>query len=114
MKNRIKSAGKCLSINVFLLMSLALPVNVSAFSFDMWESGVSIADAKILATKESVYLQEAEVDTTPQYDKQYKAALFGRPVIVRLYFTENDRKLYMLSVRWEDSLEEFEVVDFAE
>lgn len=91
-----------------------IPIQVQAFSFDIWESGISLADAKILASKESVYLQEPEVDTDPQFNKQYNAKLFGKAVIVRLYFTAKERKLYTLSVRWEQSLDEHEIENFSE
>ena len=99
---------------LILILLLMIPVQVQAFSFDIWESGISLADAKMLASKESVYLQEPEVDTNPQFDKQYNAKLFGEAVIVRLYFTVEDRKLYTLSVRWEQSLEEHEIKVFSE
>lgn len=97
-----------------LLLLLMIPIQAQAFSFDIWESGISLADAKMLASKESVYLQEPKVDTAPQFDKQYNAKLFGKPVIVRLYFTAKDRKLYTLSVRWEQNLDEYEIEDFSQ
>lgn len=97
-----------------LILLLMIPIHAQAFSFDIWESGISLADAKILASKESVYLQEPEVDTDPQFDKQYNAKLFGKAVIVRLYFTAKDRKLYTISVRWEQSLEEHGIEVFSE
>lgn len=100
----------------FLAFTLVLmiPIQAQAFSFDIWKSGISLADAKILASKESVYLQEPEVDTDPQFDKQYNAKLFGKAVIVRLYFTAKDKKLYTISVRWEQSLDDHEIEDFSE
>lgn len=106
--------GKGWNWFLVLILFLMIPIQAQAFSFDIWDSGISLADAKVLASKESVYLQEPEVDTDPQFDKQYNAKLFGKAVIVRLYFTAKEKKLYTVSVRWEQSLDEHEIEDFSE
>lgn len=108
---------KMKNIRLIVLMVgavLLFPAICNGFKFDVWQSGITLEEAEMLAEKESIQLQDALVDTVPQFEKQYTARLFNRPVVVRLNFTEHQSRLYHVTVRWEKGIEEHEVADFSE
>jgi len=89
----------------------------SAFSFDIWESKITLDEAIQRAKVNNIPLcKDGVVGTGKEFREsylflkkspnnrvfRYTTSLLNQYAIVYLYFTKNEKKLYQLKIRWVD------------
>jgi hypothetical protein len=93
---------------------LTMSLSVFACQFDIWKLGMPMKDAVLLAQEKDLplvksagaYVVRKHFDWKylADYEKYrefvYHASLFGKPARVKLYFTQESKRLYQVIVRW--------------
>jgi len=106
---------------LFILLIL-LSNLVSAFSFDIWNSKITLKEAIQIAKENNIPLRKEGIITTgknfnksylylDKYPKNrifnYKTILLDEYATVSLYFTKESKHLYRIKVRWMKKDKEF-------
>jgi hypothetical protein len=94
----------------------------SAFTFDVWESKISLDEAiQIAKTNNLPLCKDGAINAGKEFKEsclylekypnnrvfRYTTTLLNQKAIVDLYFTKNSKKLYNLKVRWMKRNKEF-------
>ena len=102
-------------MNKILIILFLLFSSLSAFTFDIWESSISLNEAISIAKKENIPIAKNGIihasknfSQTLLYLKKspnnrvfyYKSKLLGEFSTVNLYFTKESKKLYKIKIRW--------------
>lgn len=105
------------------LLALLLLSNLSfAFTFDIWESKITLDHAIQIAKRNNIPLKkEGIIATGKEFKKeylyldkypdnrifQYNTTLLDALATVTLYFTQESKKLYNVKIRWSKQNQEF-------
>jgi len=102
-------------MNKLLIILFLLSSSLSAFTFDIWESSISLNKAISIAKQENIPLaKDAVAHVSKEFHQKllylnkapnnrvfyYKSKLLGEFSRVDLYFTEKSKKLYKIKIRW--------------
>lgn len=85
---------------------LVLPNAAYAFSYDFWNSGISLKEANNLAKKHNVKLivernSQDLANHVRSNSVYYKTTLFNKPARVKFTFTHSSNLLYQINISWE-------------
>jgi hypothetical protein len=98
-----------------LLMLTLLSSSLLGFTFDIWESSISLNKTIVIAKRKNIALAKNNIIHSSKsfnqkllYSEQYpdnrefyyKSELLGESSKIDLYFTKNSKKLYKIKVRW--------------
>jgi hypothetical protein len=100
-----------------VIFDKAATVPADGFSFDIWKSGITVAEAVELAQDSDIPLKKSGIISADKHfnpkwcrpftktatEFEYNALLLGRPAKVVLEFTPASKKLYSVRVAWSGS-----------
>ena len=98
----------------FCIVCMLLPTGASAFTFDLWTSGMTLTQTLDTAEKKDVpILRSGLISTNAHFDAavcrpyadtfsdfSYRTTLLGKPATVTLHFTRTSRQLDVLRIAW--------------
>lgn len=78
-----------------------MPIVAHGFKFDVWKSGMSLVEVKLIARENGIHLRKAErkIKWTHLF-LSYQDTILDKSARVKLVFTPGGERLYSVRIKW--------------